>query len=101
MNFCYRQIIEVKMLRPTFWSSFFNKRWKLSIKYYNPHYERKFNHYKYIYIPIEEDVLVEHSVETIECLSEDSAKRMKRELEHTCQKCGKFYCLSAGNIVHH
>jgi hypothetical protein len=91
MNICYRRILEVKVLRSSFWSwsSLLNKRWKVSIKYHNPHYEHKWNYYHYVYIPVKEEIYVEHSNEIVECRTESGANRLKEELERWLNICQK------------
>jgi hypothetical protein len=96
MNICYRRILEVKVLAPSKWSRIFgimkNDRWKVSVKYFDPHNETRWTYHRYVYIPVEEEVYKVESEEMIECRTEESAKRMKEEIESRCGRCDKFYC---------
>jgi hypothetical protein len=88
---CSRLIAEVKILKPLFFLP--QKQWKVSVRYYNPHYEERMTYRRYVYIESPENVWVKESVEMIECESKEVARRVKREIEEKISKCNFTSCL--------
>jgi hypothetical protein len=87
---CSRRIAEVKILKPLFF--FPQKPWKVSVRYYNPHWEERMTYRRYIYIESPDNVFVKESVEMIECENEEVAQGVKKKIEDKIKKCNFTNC---------
>ena len=87
---CCRKIAEVKIIHPSL--LFLKKNWSVSIRYYNPHYEKRTAYHPFINRLKNNEIFVEESIHTIECNTQNEADKLKKEYDKKC-----FYCPEYNN----